>query len=246
MKAIVFAAGIGSRLRPFTDSHPKALAPVGDKVALEIVLERLISAGVDAIVVNVHHFAAQIVDYLSSRDYPVKIEISDESDVLLDTGGAIAKIYRRSNVLSALGDDEPVIVHNADIITDAPLAGLASTLSGADAALLVDPARESSRKFLFGTDGILRGWINKTKGTVRPGGLDVGGLTEAAFGGVHALNKAAIADISAYCGDLHPFSITDYYIDRCADIRIKGYIPTEHYKWFDIGTPERLEAAQAF
>lgn len=246
MKAIVFAAGIGSRLRPFTDSHPKALAPVGDKAALEIVLERLISAGVDAIVINVHHFAAQIVDYISSREYPVYIEISDESDALLDTGGAIAKIYRRSKVLSTLGDDEPVIVHNADIITDAPLAGLVSTLSGADAALLVEPARESSRKFLFDADGILRGWINRTKGTVRPGGLDVGDLNEAAFGGVHALSKAVIADISTYCGDLHSFSITDYYIDRCAGIRIKGFIPAEHYKWFDIGTPERLEAAQAF
>lgn len=246
MKAIVFAAGNGTRLKPFTDEHPKALAPVCGHPALGLVIGKLIAAGADGIVVNVHHFARQVVDFVESQNYGVPVEISDESSLLLDTGGAIAKIYRESRLMATLGAEEPVVVHNADILTDFPINSLTDALAGNAAAILVNPSRESSRKFLFDTDGILRGWENKRTAVIRPVGLTTEGLHEAAFGGVHAIYKATMRNISDYCGDLCPFSITDYYIDVCGSCRIKGFTPDGDFRWFDIGTPEKLEAAQSF
>ncbi len=246
MKAIVFAAGTGTRLKPFTDKHPKALAPVCGQPALGLVIGKLIAAGANGIVVNVHHFARQIVDFVLSHNYGVPIEISDESSLLLDTGGAIAKIYRESHIMATLGAEEPVVVHNADILTDFPINSLTDALTGNAAAILVNPSRESSRKFLFDSDSILRGWENKKTAVIRPANLITTGLHEAAFGGVHAIYRTTMRDISEYCGNLHPFSITDYYIDVCGSCRIKGFTPAGDFRWFDIGTPEKLEAAQSF
>lgn len=246
MKAIVFAAGIGSRLRPFTDEHPKALAPIAGHPALGIVIDKLVAAGADTVIVNVHHFAQQVIDFVNSQNYPVRIGFSDETDLLLDTGGGIVKIWRESGLDSILSDDEPLVVHNADILTDFPVDDIVGASCGSDAALLVDKDRHSSRKFLFDDNNRLRGWINKSTGAVRPDGINPAVLTEAAFGGVHVLYRHILDDISTYCGDLHPFSITDYYIDRCSEMSIRGYTPARAYKWFDIGTPERLEAAQSF
>ena len=247
MKAIVFAAGNGTRLKPFTDKYPKALAPICGRPALGLVMDKLVAAGADGIVVNVHHFAAQVAEFLQSCNYDVPIEISDETSLLLDTGGAIAKIYRESEIMAALGDDEPVVIHNADILTDFAVSCLMEALTGNAAAILVDPARDSSRKFLFDSGGRLHGWTNRKNGVVRPAGLRTDELHEAAFGGVHAMYRCTMANISDYCGNaLHPFSITDYYIDVCGDLRIKGFTPAGNFRWFDIGTPERLEAAQSF
>lgn len=245
MKGIVFAAGVGSRLKPFTDTHPKALAPVGADTALGFVIRRLVDAGADGVVVNVHHFAAQVTDWLAARDFGVPVEISDESPLLLDTGGALAKIYRESRIVASAAPDEPLIVHNADILTDFSLTALTQALADADAAVLVDAERASSRALLFDSDGRMRGWENVRDGIVRPEGIDPASFTPAAFGGVHAMRRGILADISAYCGTaLHPFGIVPYYIDRCADLCIRACMPPKPYRWHDIGTPERLLMAQ--
>lgn len=246
MKAVVFAAGLGTRLKPFTDTHPKALAPVGSSTALGLVLKKLVDAGADAIVVNVHHFASQVIEYITALDLPVHVEISDETSLLLDTGGALAKIYRESDMIANMAEDEPLVVHNADILTDFPLTDIADRMTGNAAAILVDPQRQSSRKLMFDSNWMLRGWLNKAKQIVKPTDLCSTGLTEAAFGGVHALSKKCIRRLSDYCGPLHPFSIIDFYIDECHTLPFTAYIPDTPYQWYDIGNPERLEAAQVF
>ena len=116
MIGIIFAAGIGSRLKPFTDSHPKALAPLGGEPILVHVARKLLNAGARRLIVNVHHFPDQIIAELRRRPFAELVEISDESDLLLDTGGALAKIGAQSNVFASAGDDEPIIVHNADTL----------------------------------------------------------------------------------------------------------------------------------
>ncbi|WP_371136652.1 sugar phosphate nucleotidyltransferase, partial [uncultured Duncaniella sp.] len=116
MKAMIFAAGLGTRLAPLTDSCPKALIEVGGKPMLRRVIERLRDAGVGEMVVNVHHHADMIRRYLEENDFGVRVMISDESDMLLDTGGGVA----RASIL--LEGDEPVMLYNADIFTDFPIA----------------------------------------------------------------------------------------------------------------------------
>ena len=130
MKAMIFAAGLGTRLKPFTDFHPKALAEVCGRPMLGVVIERLKMAGISEIIVNVHHFADQIVDYLHrNNDFGVRLHISDETSELLDTGGGILAARRW------LDGDEPFVVHNADILTDVDIAGMLSVARSTGAAL---------------------------------------------------------------------------------------------------------------
>lgn len=246
MIGIIFAAGIGSRLKPFTDSHPKALAPVAGVPAIVRVARRMVAAGVRAIVVNVHHFPQQVVDCLMAQPFANIIEISDESGRLLDTGGALAKIWRQSTVMQTVELHEPIIVHNADIATDFPIAEMVQFLGTADAAILVDPRRASSRRFLFDDTDMLRGWTNIDKGIVRPAGLNAALYTPAAFGGVHMLTPHIMADIARSVPVvIAPFSITDWYISHCNTQCIKGYTPTAPFRWYDIGTIEKLATANA-
>ncbi len=246
MKAIVFAAGIGSRLKPFTEHHPKALAPVGLDTALGFVLRRLVAAGADSIVVNVHHFANQVIDWVANNPCGVPVEISDESSLLLDTGGGLAKIWRESKTIQSLGDDEPLVIHNADILTDFPLSALCTRAKDALGAIFAEPNRTTARHFLFDNNGMLRGWNNIKTGAVRPDNIDATKLQAAAFGGVHCLSRQMLQRISDFCGnDLHPFGITDYYIDNCTtDNSICIFTPNVEYRWADIGNPERLAEAQ--
>ena len=249
MIAIIFAAGIGSRLKPFTVFHPKALAPLGNKPALVRVAEKMADAGARRIIVNVHHFPQQIIDCLSALPFADIIEISDESALLLDTGGALVKIAGESHSFASASDHEPFVVHNADIYTDFPIKDMmyAFETSGSDATILVDPERHSTRHFLFDSHGNLCGWENTAKGLLKPADLkDASGLTAAAFGGVHVLSKRTIEALgNSSPAVLSPFSITDWYIDNCNRIVIKAFTPAENYNWHDIGTPEKLEAAQA-
>ncbi len=244
MKAVVFAAGKGTRLKPFTEHHPKALAPIGDTTALGLVIDRLVSAGADHIYVNVHHFAEQVIEYLKCYKHKVTITISDESDCLLETGGALVKLWRE-HLSVDLGKNEFLIVHNADIITDFPINEMLGSIGKSDASILVDKKRQTSRKFLFDRKQRLKGWTNNSTGQVRPAGLDTADLYQAAFDGVHCLTRSILSDINKYCGkEVKPFSITDFYIENCSDLSIKAFTPVLKFSWYDIGTPERLATAQ--
>lgn len=241
MTAIIFAAGIGSRLKPFTDSHPKALAPVHGEPAVVGVARKLLAAGADRLIINIHHFPEQIVECIGRCDFAPQVTFSDESALLLDTGGALAKIAVEHPELL---DGGPVMVHNADIYTDFPMAQMlaAHKKAGADATVLVDGQRSSTRHFLFDADGRLHGWENTDKGITRPDGLDTAALRAAAFGGVHIISPTVLRDLAAI-GCERPFSITDWYIDNCTQRHIHAYTPSAPYRWHDIGTPEKLAAA---
>ena len=161
MKAMIFAAGLGTRLKPFTDNAPKALAPLAGKTLLYHVITGLRAAGVDEFVVNVHHFPDMIVSYLENEFNGLDIKVSDERDRLLETGGGIR---RAEALLSGAG---PFIVHNVDIVTDLDLQWFESRLRpGAMSALLVSE-RKTRRYLLFNEDVRLVGWTDVSTGAVK-------------------------------------------------------------------------------
>lgn len=239
MKAMIFAAGLGTRLRPLTDNRPKALVEVGGVPMLERIILNLRAAGFDRIVVNVHHFASMIEVFLEEHDnFGVDIAVSDERSELLDTGGALVKAR------GMLGGDGPVLVHNADILTDLDYRGMMSAhaASGADATLLVAP-RVSSRYLLFDGNMRLCGWTNMNTGETLPPGLDVVELQPMAFGGIHVISPGLLDSMARYC-PAGAFPIVPFYVKECQKSVIRGYRPDSRYMWFDIGKPATLSEAE--
>lgn len=241
MKALIFAAGLGTRLRPLTDNRPKALVEVAGRPMLEHVIRHLISYGFTDIVVNIHHFGQQIVDFLRDNgNFGANIKVSDERGELLDTGGGILKAR------PLLDDGEPFLVHNADIMTDLNLADFYNyhLHHSADASVLV-AERTTSRYFVFDSSRRLQGWENVTTGETRPEGFVPSACQlQLAFGGVHVISPTVFDALAGYT-DAHKFSITPFYVDMCRRLKIMGYIPDTAYRWFDIGSPEKLAQAEA-
>lgn len=240
MKAMIFAAGLGTRLRPLTDNCPKALISVGGVPMLQRIILRLKSYGVTEMVINVHHFSRMITDFLkNNHNFGVTIHISDESDLLLDTGGGILKARRW------LDGDEPFIVHNADIFTDFDISKMMNKHSStnADVTLLVDH-RDTSRYLLF-KDGRMVGWENtKTGEILSPWETSIyQSASPLAFGGVHIINPVIFKFLEKENKEV--FSITPFYVDYCKQLNIQGFTPECHYNWVDIGKPESLSVAQS-
>jgi len=257
MKAMIFAAGLGTRLRPFTLEHPKALAPVGGVPMLRRVIEKLHAAGINDMVVNVHHFADQITDYLrDNANFGCNIKISHE-DELLETGGGLLK----ARPMLDDGTDEPILIHNADILTDFPIVEMADTFrrDQADITLLAD-RRDTSRYFIFDKTNLLCGHINLKTGactTSRPlannepptrDTLADAGFRLLAFGGVHIISAKALTALGEYAATLPrpdgPFSIVDFYKQN-TDLRITPYTPAAPYRWYDIGKLSTIAQAEA-
>lgn len=245
MKALIFAAGLGTRLRPLTDNQPKALVPVAGMPMLERVILRLKEAGFDDITINIHHLGQQIIDFLEAKkNFDLNIHISDERDLLLDTGGGILKARRW------LDGEEPFLVHNADILSDIDLRALYHhhRESGADATLLVS-RRKSSRNLLLDDAHRLHGWINRSTGEVKPTDLayreEEGKLQPWAFGGIHVLSPTLFRHMNR--GEWQgKFSIIPFYLSICREARIEGYPQQQEVHWFDIGKPETLAQAEAY
>lgn len=239
MKAMIFAAGLGTRLRPLTDNCPKALVKVGGVPMLERIILKLKAAGITEIVVNIHHFPDMIKSFLAENDdFGVTIHVSDERDLLLDTGGGILRARKW------LDGDEPFIVHNADIFTDFDLRKMVSAHieNNADVTLLVD-RRDTSRYLLF-DDNRMVGWENRKIGEIRsPWNREVcNGAIPMAFGGVHILNPSVFNYLATVPEKV--FSITPFYTEFCDRLRIYGFTPAENYNWVDIGRPESLKLAE--
>ncbi|MDE6144698.1 MAG: NTP transferase domain-containing protein [Muribaculaceae bacterium] len=230
MKAMVFAAGNGTRLRPFTLHHPKALVKVGGTPMLQHVIENLKATGVTQIVVNVHHFAEQIEQFLAANaNFGINIAVTDERALLLDTGGGLLNARR------FLDGTEPILLHNADILTNLPLDSL--TLHG-NATLAVSH-RQSSRSLVFDNDNRLCGWINhKTSET--KGNAD--GLCYS-FNGIHLVSPQIFPALSNYGEEV--FSLTPFYVANSSVMEIYGQDISD-YKWFDVGKPESLADARAW
>ena len=236
---MIFAAGLGTRLKPLTDHMPKALVPVAGKPMLEHVIGKLKSAGFDEIVINVHHFAHQIIDFLKAKDnFGIQIWISDESEELLDTGGGIKK--------AAPYFDEPFLVHNADILSNIDLKAMYNyhLTSSNDATLLVSP-RKTVRYLLFDEGNRLQGWVNKDTLQTKPEGFvyhpEV--QKEYAFGGIHVISPTLFKYMKD--GWTGKFSIMDFYLRTCHEAQLGGYVK-EDLQLIDIGKPDTLAKAEDF
>lgn len=235
-KAMIFAAGRGTRLQPLTDNIPKALVKVNGKPLLGSLIERLKLFGISEIIINVHHFPEQIMDYLKqNNNFNIRIEISDESGKLLDTGGGLKKASWFFN------DNEPFLVHNADIITGIDFHDMLKTHKENNAlATLAVRNRQTTRYLLFDENMKLTGWENTSTGEKiikRQGQI----LNRSAFSGVQILNP----QILNLMPDKEVFSLIELYLELCGKEAIKAYNHTDTL-WFDIGTKEKLRAAEEY
>ena len=238
MKAMIFAAGLGTRLRPLTDHTPKALVSVAGKPMLERVILRLKEAGFNDITVNIHHFGEQIIEFLrANNDFGITIHLSDERDMLLDTGGGIKKAR------PFLDGNEPFLVHNSDI----NLAELYRHHweSNAEATLLVSQ-RQTSRYLLLDDANRLHGWINKSTGETKPEGFSFQErqYKKMAFGGIHVISPSLFRYMESRQWE-GKFSIIPFYLSVCETACIQGY-PLQDRRWFDIGKPETLAKAEEY
>lgn len=239
---MVFAAGLGTRLRPLTDSIPKALVPVCGEPLLHHVLCKLVAAGYDEIVVNVHHFAGQIRDYLATHDYGVRISISDETDLLRETGGGI--MHARP-LLEGSGA-EPFLVHNVDIISDLNLRWFREQWRPGALATLLVSERQTQRYLLFDDGMRLVGWTNIATGEVKSPypGLKACDCRKYAFAGIHNISPEIFKVFEQEkCPERFP--IIDFYLKACAEHPIYGAAP-EKLNLVDVGKFDTLGEAERF
>lgn len=238
MKAMIFAAGMGTRLKPITDTMPKALVPVNGKPLLQILIDRLVAAGFDEAVVNVHHFSEQIVKYLQDNPQQLTTQISDESDLLLETGGGILHAMRFFN------DGQPFLVHNVDILHNVDLGAFyRENAHTADAVLLVSE-RDTQRYLLFDDENRLMGWTNIKTGEVKSPyeNLDITRLHKYAFAGIHIFNPKLFSLMYTWP---QKFSIIDFYLSICKRWTVKGVVKTD-LRMVDVGKLDTLAKASAF
>jgi NDP-sugar pyrophosphorylase family protein len=250
MKAMIFAAGLGTRLKPLTDTMPKALVPVCGQPLMYHVITKLVAAGYDHLVVNVHHFPDQIIDYLKAHDFGVRIDISDERDFLRETGGGIkyaAPLLIDSSTPPSAPlrmTEEPFLVHNVDIISNLDLKWLREQHRPEALATLVVSERKTQRYLLFDDDGRLKGWTNNATGEVRSPypDIDPEKCRKLAFAGIHLISPAVFKAFDKL-GFGDRFSIMDFYIQACAAYPIYAAIP-EGFTMVDVGKKETLSEAE--
>lgn len=236
---MIFAAGLGTRLKPITDSIPKALVPINGKPLLQLVIEKLKSSGFDEIVVNVHHFPDQIIKFLkANNDFGIRIAVSDERDLLLDTGGGIRK------AAWFFDDGKPFLVHNVDILSNVNLGELYSLhLQTNSLATLVVSQRDTFRYLLFNDDLRLNGWINEKTGETKPVGLTKAELFQKlAFAGIQILSPAVFELMEQLDAK---FPIMDFYLNNAASQVITGFVPQD-FKMLDVGKLNVLDEAERF
>lgn len=237
-QAMIFAAGLGTRLKPLTDTMPKALVQVGGQPLLWHVVQKLKAAGYERIVVNVHHFAQQIVDYLAANEnFSLDILISDETGGLLETGGGIKK------ALPLFDPESPILIHNVDILSNVRLdklydlaASTAATDASVDALLLVSD-RKTKRYLQFDDEMRLSGWKNIETGEVK--GQEGRSL---AFSGIHLIGPATFPLF-----DEMPdrFGIIDFYLKFCEQCIFLGY-DKKNLRLLDVGKIDTLQEAEKF
>ena len=237
MQAMIFAAGLGTRLKPLTDRIPKALVSVGGKPLLKRVIFQLKDAGFTRIVVNVHHFSQQIIDYLrENNNFGMDIRISDESDKLLETGGGIKKAW------PLFDQTEPILIHNVDILSNVNLQKFYQ--NAPLAARLLVSERKTKRYLLFDDTMRLVGWTNIETGEVKSPypGLNPKDYQMYAFSGIHMVAPSLFPLME---DEPDKFPIMDFYLRHCDKVRIEGYVKND-LKLMDVGKQETLKEAEAF
>ena len=240
MKAMIFAAGLGTRLRPLTDTLPKALVRVGGKPLLQHTIEKLTAAGFDEIIINIHHFGQQIIDFVEANNrFGIRIEFSDEREQLLDTGGGIKK------AAWFFDDNRPFLVHNVDILSTVDLREVMNHhLNSEVPSTLVCSERETNRYLLFNDQNHLRGWINKKTGEVKSpvSGFQPTGYAPLAFSGIQLLLPSLLREMDSFPDR---FSIIDFYLSLCNTHPITAYLPDKG-NILDVGKLEAIQQAELF
>ncbi|MGC9331599.1 MAG: nucleotidyltransferase family protein [Bacteroidales bacterium] len=236
MKAMIFAAGWGTRLQPLTNNKPKALVEIHGKPMLGHLIHKLARYGITDFVVNVHHFADQVESYLSTPEFDAyPICISDEREQLLDTGGGLQKAR------PLLRDDEPVLVHNVDVWHDIDIPYLLDYHNTRSSlATLAVSNRKTSRYLLFDKHKRLTGWKNRKTGELRMSHPDVLVSMQLAFSGIQVLSQ----DFLDMMEGKGKFSIIETYLNLAKDYDIHGW---EHdpLLWLDVGKPESIRKANS-
>lgn len=251
-RALIFAAGLGTRLKPLTDTMPKALVPVCGKTLLQRTIETLKATGIDHMAVNVHHFSDQIINFLKENKFGVDIQVSDETDNLLDTGGGLLKARSQFNGIA------PILIHNVDIISNADLNGLMAESKDNDAvATLLVSQRETSRYLLFDDDNTLVGWKNLKTGELKgPAAEIIAKNPEAekqykmfAFSGIHIVKQSIFTLLEEYAASkiqdsaLPKFGIIDFYLWACSRAKVKCMLQTD-LNLTDVGKLDTLNNIQ--
>lgn len=243
MKAMIFAAGLGTRLQQFTSHQPKALVPVDDRPLIDHILLKLKREGFTEVVVNVHHFADLLKAHLRQVEPTIglRLIISDESEALLNTGGGLRKAMP---LILSQDDSQPLLIHNVDILSNARLQPLCAACQGnADAVLLVSE-RQTSRYLLFSDQMELQGWTNVQTGEIRSPHphLDPSHCHKYAFSGIHVVAPRLNALLQSWP---ERFSIMDFYISQCAQLKFRGIVQSD-LQLLDVGKPDALQRAPLF
>jgi len=236
MNAFILAAGLGTRLKPLTDTMPKAMVPVNGKPLVQILIEKLIGIGVREIVINVHHFAQQIIDFVEANDsFGITIKFSDETDMLLETGGGIKK------AASLFSNNEPILIHNVDILSNADLVAL---YSEAKHTTMLVSERKTQRYLLFDDDSRLVGWTNIATGEQKGpyGMLDVEKYHKYAFSGIQVFNPELLPYMDKWEGK---FSIIDFYLSICDKVDVKCCFDKD-LQLLDVGKLDTIAKAEEF
>lgn len=234
MKAMILAAGLGTRLKPWTDHHPKALAMVNGKSLLQRNIEYLSGFGIEDVIINVHHFSEQMIEAVQKNNsYGINITISDETNEVLETGGGLKKATWYFE-----GETDFVLM-NADILTDLNLNAMIQQQQQSNAlATLAVSERTSSRYFLFNNQSLLCGWCNEKTGEEKIKRSSVE-LTKKAFSGIHVISTK-IFELIRQEGK---FSMVDVYLSLCNEYDIYGFDHSSS-KFIDVGKPESISKAE--
>lgn len=231
--AMILAAGLGTRLKELTHDKPKALVEINGKPLLQHTIETLISNGFHHIVINVHHFGQQIIDFINSHAFDAEIIISDERDLLMDTGGGIIKAS------PLFQGSKAVLIHNVDIISDVNLNEITQQfIDSGDDAWLLTQNRETTRKLLFDENSQLVGWKNKAEEHYKWVNGICDGYHEMAFSGMHVFRSDLFSRFEE-----KPVSIIDLYLQLAQKKRIVSH-PIYPNFWFDLGKAEQMQSIE--
>ena len=250
---MIFAAGLGTRLKPLTDTLPKALVPLAGKTLLQWQIEKLKAAGIRDIVVNIHHFPDMIIDYLKDNDnFGCNIQVSDERNMLLETGGGLrkAEALLGSEVQEFRSSEEGILICNVDILSNIDIPTLLQAYNPNEMGVVVVSPRDTQRYLLFNEENRLCGWTNIATGEVRPTSFASSPnsliASQLAFSGMQILNPRIfdyMDEVVKQKGE--KFSLIDLYLSIAEKEILRAYIP-ENYRMMDVGKINQLSEAESF
>ena len=236
MVGMIFAAGLGTRLKPLTDTMPKALVPLAGKPLLQWQVEKLRDAGITDIIVNVHHFPDMIIDTIRANEgWGCSITVSDERDLLLDTGGGLKKAVNHSPFALR---HSPLLACNVDILSNIDIKELVRAYEQAGVSQLVVSERSTQRYLCFDAQNTLCGWTN-----IKTGELKGHDGRHLAFSGMQILSPETLSHLQDMPQE--KFSLIDFYLQVMNEVPLKAFVPSD-YRMMDVGKIDQIDEAEAF